>query len=237
METGSKKHIIAEHYFETEIADSLCNLYVCNYSDFKVLSLYADLNKRFIAYKILHQGEHSNEVWLNTDFNRIIEVDLNPEFTLVPLQFETDSKPINQTIGFSVQGTRPIQSNHFVYGIAQYNFLNPEPVKVFLFKQEGLVNVLIFKDRNCVFSNVFNCQNETEILYFVVSALQTSDCQQAQTALYLDYALSIDSKTLNFFTPYFQSVSHLKLEMEQLDQEILHLPELLFINYAMSLCE
>jgi hypothetical protein len=36
--------------------------------------------------------------------------------------------------------------------------------------------------------------------------------------------------------PYFKSVSALRYEGEGLDEEILNLPELLFINYAMSLC-
>ena len=87
MEASSKKHILAERYLETGVAESLSNLFVCNYPKFKVLSLYSDLSKRLLAYKILHQSEELNDPWFDTAFKETITIDFNPNFNLVPTQF------------------------------------------------------------------------------------------------------------------------------------------------------
>ena len=121
-------------------------------------------------------------------------------------------------------------------GIVNYNALRFETVKVYLFKCESVLNILIFKDKTCLFSNAFSCQNETEILYFVLAALEASDCKQDDANLFLDFNLTSNDEVVSFLMPYFKSVSALKFESDVLDEEILDLPELLFINYAMSLC-
>ena len=236
METGSKKHIVAERYLETGVAESLSNLFVSNYPSFKVLSLYGDLSKRLIAYKILHQSEDVSDPWLETEFKEVITVDFNPEFNLVPIKFSDNAKVVGSDIGFHIIGDVSISSNHFAYGIASYNALRMESTKVYLFQQNNSLNVMIFKDRSCVFSNSFVCQNETEILYFVLNALESSDCTQGEANVFLDYHLASNESVRSFLSPYFKSVSNLRLENAFLDEEIIDLPELLFINHAMSLC-
>jgi hypothetical protein len=235
METGSKKHILAERYLETGVAESLTNLFVCNYSNFKVLSLYSDLSKRLLAYKILHQNADANDAWLDTEFNNTITVDFNPNFKLIPSQFYNPLGSNDAEFGFKIEGEH-IRQNHFVYGVAKYNALRFESVKVYLFKSESILNVLIFKDRTCLFSNAFACHNETEILYFVIAALEASDCTQEHANVFLDFDLGLNESLSTFLMPYFKSISTLKFEGDGLDEEILNLPELLFVNYAMSLC-
>ena len=236
METGSKKHIIAERYLETGVAESLSNLFVSNYPAFKVLSLYADLSKRLIAYKILNQSEGIIDPWFDAGFKDIITVDFNLEYSLVPIQFSDNSSSFSNSTGFQIQGNKLISSNHFVYGIAEYNALILESSKVYLFKLDNILTVMIFKDKSCIFSNYFVCQNETEILYFVLSALESSDCAQDEANVFLDYHLASNGSAKQFLSPYFKSISNLRMENDLLDEEILDLPELLFINHAMSLC-
>jgi hypothetical protein len=235
METVSKKHIIAERYIETGVADSLSNLFVCDYADFKVLSLYSDLSKRLLAYKILHQSEEANDSWFDAEFNKTVRVDFNPNYTLVPSQFSTVINLNDSEFGFHIEGNH-IASNHFVHGIAKYNALRFESIKVYLFKSVSILNVLIFKDKTCLFSNAFPCHNETEILYFVLAALEASDCTQEHANVFLDFDLGLNESLSTFLMPYFKSISTLKFEGDGLDEEILNLPELLFVNYAMSLC-
>ena len=54
MEAGSKKHILAERYLETGVAESLSNLFVCNYSNFKSLSsllkFYISISSSSLSY-------------------------------------------------------------------------------------------------------------------------------------------------------------------------------------------
>lgn len=235
METGSKKHILAERYLETGVAESLSNLFVCNYSNFKVLSLYSDLSKRLLAYKILHQNADENDAWLDTEFNKTTTVDFNPNYKLIPSQFSIALGSNDAEFGFKIEGDY-IRQNHFLYGVAKYNALRFESVKVYLFKSESTLNVLIFKDKTCLFSNAFTCHNETEILYFVIAALEASECTQEHANVFLDFELGVNKPVSAFLMPYFKSVSALRFEGEGLDEEILNLPELLFINYAMSLC-
>lgn len=235
METSSKKHILAERYLESGVAESLSNLFVCNYPKFKVLSLYSDLSKRLLAYKILHQSEELNDPWFDTAFKETFTIDFNPNFNLVPTQFSNSSNSHTSEFGFQIEGNQ-ISSNHFLNGLAKYNSLRAEAVKVYLFRSNDILNVLIFKDKTCLFSNSFSCHNETEILYFVLASLESSECSQEETNVFLDYNLATNEAISSFLQPYFKSVSALKYESDALDEEILNLPELLFINYAMSLC-
>jgi hypothetical protein len=235
MESGSKKHIIAERYLETGVAESLSNLFVCNYPKFKVLSLYSDLSKRLLAYKILHQTKDVVDTWFDSGFKEIITVDFNPNFNLVPNQFSIHNHSDSALFGFQIEGDQ-ISSKHFVNGIARYNALRFETVKVYLFKSDTLLNILIFKDKTCLFSNAFSCKNETEILYFVLAALESSECTQGEANLFLDFNFATNDTVAKFLKPYVKSVSVLRFESDVLDDEILNLPELLFINYAMSLC-
>ena len=235
METSSKKHILAERYLETGVAESLSNLFVCNYSNYKILSLYSDLSKRLLAYKILHQNADANDAWLDIEFNKTTMVDFNPNFKLIPSQFSNTLSLSDAEFGFKIEGDH-IAQNHFVHGVAKYNALRFESVKVYLFKSESILNVLIFKDKTCLFSNAFTCHNETEILYFVIAALESSECTQEHANVFLDFELGVNKPVSEFLMPYFKTVSPLRYEGEGLDEEILNLPELLFINYAMSLC-
>lgn len=236
MALEDKKHVLAEQTLESGVAEGLCNLYVCDYNQFKVLSLYSDLNRHLIAYKVLHQGDYYQEPWLNQSFRSVQQVDFNLDIQLLPAHFAQGN--VKETVPFVVEGRQAsINSNHFIYGISRYNELRPELIKVYLFKHEQYFNIIIFKEKACVFCNTFNCQNDTEMLYFTLSALQTVECKQDDAAVFIDYPLSTLPQTAAFLKPYFKSVQVLQMDMDLSEDDFEQLPQLLFINYAMSLCE
>ena len=236
-ETGSKKYTVAERAFETDVSEKLCRLFVSDFKDFQVLSLYSDLSKRLLAYKILQQNDGPQDVWLSTGFLETIRVDFNPVFELVPHQFSaTSAEKATFNPAYTVECHTSPGFRHYAEGLYAHNAKRTEAVRVYLFQNDTNLNILIFEGRNCVFANSFVCQSETEMLYYLLSALQVAGINQDAASVFLDYNLYTDGKTAAFLTPYFTSLQSMVPDMENPDPEIPNLTELLFPNYLLSLC-
>lgn len=231
-ETGSKKYTIAERYFETGVQDHLCKLFVSNFPDFQVLSLYSDLRNELLAYKVIQQNSESIDPWLETPFMKIQKVDFNPNFDIIP-NIATENKQHN----FNIVPVSPFGHKHYIEGLFEFNLLFPEQAKVYLFSKNSDVTILVFKNDKCLFSNSFRCNSDTEILYFILNALEVSKLDRSSTQLYLDYTLSKDSSFVHFVEPYFKSVKSLQTPIDNPDNAVPFLLELLFPNYLLSLCE
>lgn len=233
METGSKKHIIAERLPDAGVVLSLCNLFVSDIAGFKVLSLYSSLSKRLEAYKILTAEDANHDAWLNNGgFNAVYHTSFNPDFELVPSAFQSSG---NSNYGADFTVKHESNGIHILYGIQRWMQEN-KGVRVFIASVNDILTVLVYQNANCLFANSFSYKDQTELLYFVVNAMQITGVKQEETSLVLDYHCSHKYGLMEFLMPYFQHVQSLRVPFEDPDPEIEDLPELLMPNHLISLC-
>lgn len=233
METGSKKHIIAERFLDPGISVQLCNLFVSDIADFKVLSLYSTLSRNLVAYKVITLADAANEEWLNDSslFNNVFYLNADPDFELVPASFSETSSKHSSDFNISTQN----KGIHILYGINQW-MQDQKGYTVFALGHDDLLSVIIYHNNQCCFANTFKYADQTEFLYFVINAMQIAGVKQEDAQLKLDYACFHKYGLLEFLSPYFLSVEPLTVPFDDPDPEIDHLPELLMPNHLLSLC-
>jgi hypothetical protein len=233
METGSKKHIIAERFLDSGISMQLCNLFVSDIADFKVLSLYSTLSRKLVAYKVITLADASNEEWLNDSslFNNVFFLNTDPDFELVPASFSDAPSKHNSDFNIATQN----KGIHILYGINQW-MQDQKGYTVFAVGHDDLLSVIIYHNSQCCFANTFKYADQTEFLYFVINAMQIAGVKQEDAQLKLDYACYHKYGLLEFLSPYFLSVEPMTVPFDDPDPEIDHLPELLMPNHLLSLC-
>lgn len=235
-ETGSKRFTIAEGFFETGVSENLCKLFISELRDFTVYSLYNDLSNKLLAYKLIRRNDELEEPWLSAPFLKTIRVDFNPDTEIIPDKFSEVQSNGGDGDSISVHPPSANGYMHYAKGLFKYNAFLDDNLKVYLFRQDLNLVIYIFEGRKCCFSNTFVCQNETEMLYFILSSLELSGNSQDNAAVYLDYYLASDPEFTRFIRQYFRSVKNMKPLMADPDPEIPFLSELLFPNYLLSLC-
>lgn len=225
---------MAERILDPGVPENLCNLIVSDLDEYQVLSLYSALSKSFIGYKVLlgqEQGEQ--DAWLRAGFNNIIRVGLDPDFELVPKGFSDSSEGYSNE--FSVQVPLKRNEIHVVYGLEKLVAESQEP-GIWVFAQSDILSVFIAKDRRIVFANSFSYHDQTELLYFIVSAMSLSELKQEEVNLYLDFRAYKKFGLREFLQPYFKSVSGMSVPFDNPDAELEELPYLLACNHLVSLC-
>ena len=233
METGSKKHIIAERLPDTGVVFSLCNLFISDIGGFKVLSLYSSLSKRLEAYKILTSEDAAHDAWLNNaGFNAVYHCSFNPDFEIIPSAFQSEEMP-RYGADFFIQSEG--KGIHILYGIHRWMHENTGS-RIYIASINDILTVAVYHNNSCLFANSFSYKDQTELLYFIVNAMQVSGVKQEETTLVLDYHCSHKYGLVEFLTPYFLHVQSLKVPFEDPDPEIEDLPELLMPNHLISLC-
>jgi hypothetical protein len=239
-ETGSKKHVIAESYPEGGFIESLSRLFVTEYSDCTVLSVYPENNSKLVAYKILNNSFNVIDPWLeHGKFSKIVMAGLYTQYTLIPIRF-AEAQSVNKDLNPEFVLEPPTEAGHLHYSYGLYRYMqnnNNNTVQVFLFKSDTILHISIYKGKRCVFSNYFECHTEHEILYYILSAVKSSDASQEETNIHLSYELCKDKNLSEFLKPYFRTVKHLVSDQSNPDPEIPNLQELLAVNYFLSLCE
>ncbi|MFM6984539.1 MAG: DUF3822 family protein [Chitinophagaceae bacterium] len=233
METGSKKHIIAERFLDAGISVQLCNLFVADIADFKVLSLYSTLSRKLVAYKVITLADTAHEEWLNDSsvFNEVFYLNTDPDFELLPASFSEQVSKYNSE--FVVKTQNP--GIHLIYGIHQW-MQDHKGYTIFALGHSDLLSVLIFHNDKCCFANTFKYADQTEFLYFVINAMQLVGVKQEEAHLKLDYQCFHKYGLPEFLSSYFLSVEPMQLPFEDPDPEIDNLPELLMPNHLLSLC-
>lgn len=233
METGSKKHIIAERFLDSGISVQLCNLFVSDIADFKVLSLYSTLNRKLVAYKVITLVDAAHEEWLNDSsvFNDVFYLNTDPDFELLPASFSELPSKYNSEFVVKTQN----KGIHLIYGIHHWMKDNNGNAIV-AFGHDDLLSVLIFDHDKCCFANTFKYADQTEFLYFVINAMQLVGVKQEEAHLKLDYQCFHKYGLAEFLSSYFQSVEPLQVPFDDPDPEIDDLPELLMPNHLLSLC-
>ena len=232
METGSKKHIIAERILDSGTSFQLCNLFISDIGNYKVLSLYSILSKKLSGYKVLNLQDAMQDEWLlKGGFNAVYNLNNHLDFELVPTNFSQQTSNYNNT--FSVV---PESSGiHIVYGIDRF-MQEHKDCSVIVLGSHDLAGILIYNKNQCVFSKSFKYADQTELLYFVVNAMQNSGVKQAEANVILDYYCAHQFGLIDFLSPYFKSVSALQIPFENPDSEINDLSELLMPNHLIALC-
>lgn len=234
MESNSKKHIIAERVLDNGISLKLCNLFVSEISDFTVLSAYSSLSKQLVAYKILTSADAMQDQWLSEAiFNEGYKVGFNPDFELVPNKLSQVINPLNPD--FKILEHVNHTELHLLYGIDKW-MKDVKGKKVFVFGRQDLITIVVYLDGQCLFANSFSYSDQTEILYFIINAIQICELKQDEVELILDYFCSHKFGLIEFFKPYFTSVKALQIPFENPDIEIQDLDQLLMPNHLGALC-
>lgn len=233
-DSSNKKHVIAERILDAGVPENLCNLIVSDLDDYQVLSLYSALSKNFVGYKVLlGQDPGEQDAWLNTGFNSIIRVGMDPDFELIPKGFGEFSEGYSET--FTVQVPLRRHEIHVAYGLEKLVAESLEP-GIWVFAQSDILSVFIAKDRQLVFANSFSFHDQTELLYFIVNAMNLCELKQEDVHLYLDFRAYKKFGLLEFLQPYFKSVSGMRVPFNNPDTELEELPYLLASNHLVSLC-
>lgn len=236
-ETGSKKHIVAEGYFETEINPALSQLFITDYTDFRVLSLYSDLSMQFLAYKVIHRHAGNEDFWLSTAFAKSIQADFNPDFELIPAVFDYPlANQLSAKAGFTVNPASEKGYLHIAYGLSLFNAGRKDADNLYVFRSGSVYTIFAFREKVCLLANAFQCKSEDEVLYFILNAMHICELEPNRTSVYIDYNTAADTSLKSYLKPYFRPLLHMKPDMENPDAEIPFLPELLFSNYLLSLC-
>lgn len=236
METGSKKHVIAERWIDSGIPLNLCNLFVSSFDRFKVLYLASSLSKNLLGYKILIDSENLSDEWLNS--NEILNVyhcDFNPDFELIPEGF-SQNRSSNHS-GFVIESSGKTGDNdiHILSGIAEH-FKELNQNAVYFNTHGGIITVAVFNGRNCLLANSFACTDHTEMLYYTLSVIKAANISQTEVDVYMDYNAWNNESLRAFFEPYFRDILPLVIPGENPDEALADLPSLLFSAYAISLC-
>jgi hypothetical protein len=233
QEAGVKQDVIAIRVFEKEISEPLSNLFITEYSDVNVLSIYSDLTGALLAYKVI-KSSLDEEPWLHAEFKHISYVDFHTGFNFIPGKFiSTPADGGQMAIGIEYPATEG--KVHYSKGLLKYHGTKKDNA-VYLYRILNTYAIFVFKGRDCVFANSFNCSNELELLYFIVNSIDLNGMRQDEMSLYLDYSMLRNEKTMEFLKPYFPGIYPLKTENPAIDAMIPFLPEMLFPNQLLSLC-
>lgn len=237
VETGSKKHILAEGMPDPDWMNIPCRLHITGFNDFTVLSVYSDLSPRLLAYKVLINAVSAHDNWLDYKFARKLTVDLNLDYELLPAVMKSPGQKENSSNSiFTVNPPSPKDFIHFSCGLEKFNAGRMHPVNVYLFSNDQKLNVLIFKEHTPLFCNTFLCRSETERLYFLKSALEISGIPAGDAVLYLDVHSSGDTASRDLYQSVFETVHTMQPEHGSPDRSVEGLGELLFFNYLIALC-
>jgi hypothetical protein len=234
QETSNRQGVIAIRSFEKEISEGLSNLFITEYREVNVFSVYSDLTKNLQAYKVLSKSSLGDDSWLNSGFNKKLRMDFNPDFSFIPGKFATAGTDMpDGEIAIEFQHVNGYM--HYSGGLLKYH-AGLKTDAVYLYRTADTYSVFVFQGRVCVFANSFKCENENEVLYFILNALDINGMKQENTSLRLDFSLIETHVLPDYFRPYFMSVEPLRLVHPDIDDQIPMLHEMLFPNYLLSLC-
>lgn len=233
-ENGEKKNIIAERILDSGIPNNLCNLFVCDFDDFRVMSYYSALSKKFIGYKVLISQGFSFSNTSEEAFNAIYQVSLDPDFELIPKGFMENGASKLST-EFEVNTPLHRDEVHIAYGLEKLAAELNDPA-VWVFSNEEILSIFIAKNKTLVFANSFAYKDQTEFLYFILNALSIADLRQEEASVFLDYRSMKKFGLMEFLGNYFHPIQPLAPPFENPDEELEDLPYLLAYNHLASLC-
>jgi hypothetical protein len=236
QETVNRQDIIAIRSFEKEVSENLSNLCITEYADFIVMSVYSDLTRNLQAYKVLQKSGIHEDSWMTASFNKKIHMDFNGSFNLIPRKLASqggdDSEPETE---IEVEYAHAPGYVHYSKGLLKHHAYHKDNA-VYVYRNQDNYSIFVFKGRHCVFANSFKCENELELLYFLINSLEINSMSQEDTSLFTDYSMMENPGLMEFLQPYFLEAKTLRLEHDGIDDLIPNLHEMLFANHLLSLC-
>lgn len=241
QETGRKQHILAENTFGNDIIPSLSNLFIASYEDCTVLAVFSCLEKKLLGYKITKPGEPLKEIeqWMHEDFNLINHVSFSHLFEITPRTFSNTEYPSINNVNDKIIAYKEDNSSntiHYSSAIISHHLVKKTGQHIYLYREGGFYIIVLLNGETCILANSFECENETEVLYFLLNALHISDILPSDTTLNLDYSILSDLPLVKFIEPHFIKTELLRYPLEEVNPAIPLLPEKLFACYAASLC-
>ncbi|MES2616860.1 MAG: DUF3822 family protein [Bacteroidota bacterium] len=239
-EHTNKQHLLAEDSPAHEMIPSLCDLVHIHYPSCIALAAFSSKDKRMMSYKIALPVTNITEVepWFKENFNKITEVVTHTEYEVTPALFNsetfTDSKLSGQV---SVNRTNALPNTlHLVSALIDYHLIDKKAKQIYLFKNSTHYHILLMDGATCYLANTFKCDNNHEILYFLLNTIQISDLLPSETTLNIDYSIAEDQVLVDFIKPHFAFFNLLSAPGIIHHPVVPMLGEKLFGCYAAALC-
>lgn len=241
LEISNKQHLLAEYYSDKDLVTSLCDLYIAHYTDCSVLVAFSAREKNLIAYKIANPTEQlaSVEPWMQADFNRIITVSFTADYFVSPAAFATNAynqQKLSGNVMVDYDHPLPTASIHYLNALISFHLVKKQANQLYLFRTGSAYSILLLNFEQCLIANTYDCDNETEVLYFLLNALQISDLLPSEATLNIDYSIFQQAKMVQFLSPHFSKNNLLNFPFEPLNPAVPDLQQKLFACYAASLC-
>lgn len=130
------------------------------------------------------------------------------------------------------------QISPFLKGI-NFGFSQISSSQLFINFRDGLAEVMILNNRVFQFYNVFEFQNEDELIYFVLLASQENNIKPASTTLKISGTIDAESGLFNRLVQYFPHTESIDQDSLPLFYQGLEKPALprFFSLLALHLCE
>lgn len=240
-ETGNKQHILAEDTLGNHLIPSLSDLFIARYADCFTLAVFSCIEKKLLAYKITLPVDNLDETehWLSDGFKSVTNVSFSHLYEIVPQLFSDGNYKAQNTINdilVAYNPENPKDSVHYLAALIRYHLIKKTSNQLYLYYAAGYYNILLMNNEECLLANAFECENENEVLYFLINALQISDILPSDTTLNIDYSLAANQLVVQFLRPHFAKTELTGFSFEGINHSIPKLPEKLFACYTASLC-
>lgn len=241
QEISNKQHLLAEYYSEKDLVHSLCDLYVVHYTDCSVLVAFSSREKNLMAYKVSLPTDQLMliEPWMKSDFNKITTLSFSTQFIVSPASFVANTYNVQKQSGsvmVDFNNQFPTASIHYLNALITYHLSKKLANQLYLYRTGNMYTILLMNFEQCLLANTYECDNETEVLYFLLNALQISDLLPSDATLNIDYSILKQTEMVKFLSPHFSKNIILNYEFETINPAVPDLQQKLFACYAASLC-
>lgn len=241
QETSNKQHLLAEYYSEKDLVYSLCDLYVSHYTDCSILVAFSSREKNLMAYKITHPSDQlmNIEPWMQADFNKTTIITFTSKFQVSPATFvanKYNQQKQSSTVMVDYDSSFSFTSLHYLNALITYHLSKKLASQLYLYRTGNMYTILLMNFEQCLLANTYECDNETEVLYFLLNALQISDLLPSDATLNIDYSILKQTEMVKFLSPHFSKNIILNYAFETLNPAVPDLQQKLFACYAASLC-
>ncbi len=241
QEISNKQHLLAEDTLGNELIPSLCNLHIAHYIDCHILSVFSAKEKNLLAYKVTNPISNLDDVepWMHAKFNTVVHISFSNEYQITPASFcenKFNTQKTSNTVIIDFSNTYRQAAIHYLNVLIEYHLSQKLFNQIYIYRTANDYTILLMNGDQCLLANTYTCDNEHEVLYFLLNALQISDILPSDTSLKMDYSIGMDIELIKFLIPHFAHSEILKYPSHVLNPEIPALSEKLFACYAASLC-
>jgi len=234
VEIGNKKNVIAERVLLADAFSDPVNLMVSVLEKMTILSVYRISDHSLVSYRILSDSDFENDslftsgIFTNTYF-------LSTENTL-------KTEPHDQELGAHsvAEFVNPLSPRHkHIFEICRNwvsEYKNDGKIREFVVPGDDNIMLMIIKGKELLLANTYTCHNPTEMLYFMVAALESCDIAQTEAEIVFPFPGPLNSSLIQYIQGYFASVIQASISGQNPDPEFPVLPHWLMCNEMLALC-